>query len=27
MFENGHTVLNKPSKIPGGNIGIFFALK
>jgi len=25
LFENGHIVLNKHSKTPGGNIGIFFA--
>jgi hypothetical protein len=25
LFENGHIVLNKYSKIPGGNIGMFIA--
>ncbi len=25
LFENGHIVLNKYSKIPGCNIGIFIA--
>ena len=27
LFENGRIELNKHSKIPGGNIGIFFADK
>jgi len=25
LFDNGHTMLNKHSKTPGGNIGILFA--